>query len=411
MSTITVPKLASGYTPCMSYIDNTTASAPKFICDIPRNNCEPTPSLGLNGNFPLPLQINKYLSPLPVSPKVSSPSVNPTQFDFLTDSLLEFFKLTPDEMISKAMNWLYDIFRSTPENENQMRVNTSPAGPIRMHEKSLYGVYYGSWDNALIQEVTGKTGKRKYDLVIVNPLNITPTQVAELKASYTLVLSYLSIGEDRPLHPDAPWYYDADHDAHPDKNKAWDSYYVNVSNPQWHQALRNGNKDWKGYEYSINTLGCDGLFLDTLDTVSPAIWGGKYAGELGAMINLIAEIRFNFPHKYLIANRGLFYLNPFDPTSNPNGLKEITPTMREQFIASINGNMFENYSQETPNERRLWSNILNNNHDKLTLLSLDYPPTDINIVCETKNKNKWLSHFSQRSLATFVHEVRDRCPD
>lgn len=116
-------------------------------------------------------------------------------------------------------------------------------------------------------------------------------------------------GEDDQLHTSAAsggvagpggfasWYYDADGDGHVDQNGTWGSYFANVADPAWRAALRtyrnDGTEGW--YEYLIHTLGCDGLFLDTVDTVAPAAWSGPYSGEITAMIDLIAEIRAALP--------------------------------------------------------------------------------------------------------------------
>lgn len=295
---------------------------------------------------------------------------------------------------------------------------------------SLYGVYYGDWDDNLINEVTGVTGKTKYDLVIVHPhTNITPSQVSRLKSAGTKVYCYLSVGEDDVLHTkamtggisgpepgEASWYYDANGDKLADVNGDWGSYYVNVSNSYWHKALRTytntGDQQWYGYNYSINTLGCNGLFLDTVGTVAPAEWGGKYSAQLGDMVNLIAEIRANIPSdRGLIINGGLFYFDPYDATTNPWGLRETTKAMKDKVRSLISGLLFENFMDEW--HRDDWAVKLNveaAKSDGFTIFTLDYQPIDALTVCENTNDlYGWLPYVSQYSLDTFVHDVRDQC--
>lgn len=305
------------------------------------------------------------------------------------------------------------------------------AGPIAgLTAQSLYGVYYGDWDDALVKEVTGKTGQRRYDLLIVHPdTNITPAHVSTLQAAGITVLCYLTVGEDDTLHTAAAsdgrsgpaagyasWYYDADQDGRPDQNPDWGSYYTNPADPHWRAALRTyrntGEQHWYGVDYMLTTLRCDGLFLDTIGTVRPAAWGGRYAAQLNAMLDLIAELRAQLgPARLLVINRGLFYFDPYDATTNPHGLQEITPAMRDRLRGLINGLLYEEFLHEE--HREAWAARLNaeaTKPDGFTVFALDYQPLDTPATCTTVRALGWLPHISTTALDTFAHVVRDQCP-
>lgn len=315
---------------------------------------------------------------------------------------------------------------------------TSADGPIpRLSATSLFGVYYGDWTEALIDEVTGATGKPRYDLVIAHPnTNLTRDYVATLQAGGVQVFCYLSIGEDDTLHTSAAsggivgpggwasWYYDANHDGQPDQNGIWDSYYANVADPAWREALRTyrneGPQGWYGYDYLLQTLGCDGLFLDTIDTVTPAAWGGAYSAELPAMIDLIAEIRAHLPTgRSLLINRGLFYFDPYEASTNPDGLQEITPTMRDQVRQLVHGVHYENFMEESPEDRADWGTRVTaeaGKPDGFTVLSLDYVADpnaatgEVPTICAaTRGAYGWLPHVSTVDLQSLSHAVRDQC--
>ncbi|MBI4237148.1 MAG: endo alpha-1,4 polygalactosaminidase [Deltaproteobacteria bacterium] len=278
--------------------------------------------------------------------------------------------------------------------------------------------------------MTGKTSRRRYDLLIVHPdTNLTPTHVATLQAAGITVLCYLTVGEDDTLHTAAAsdgrsgpadgyasWYYDADQNGRPDQNPDWGSYYTNASDPAWRAALRSyrnsGDQHWYGTDYLLNTLHCDGLFLDTIGTVRPAAWGGRYSAGLGAMLDLIAELRTQLgPNRLLVINRGLFYFDPYDAAANPNGLQEITPAMRDRLRGLINGLLYEEFMQEE--HRDQWAARLNaeaQQPDGFTVFALDYLPRDAASTCATERALGWLPHLSTPALDTFTHVVREECP-
>lgn len=365
------------------------------------------------------------------SPGVAAPSESETE----SESATEDAPASAGEQPSAADQTGVDEGAPSPPPP----VPVPADGPIPgLSATSLYGVHYGDWTDALIQDVIGATGAPAYHAVIAHPnTNLTPARVAALQAGGVQVFCYLSIGEDDHLHTNAAsggvagpagyasWYYDADGDGQVDQNGIWGSYFANVADPAWRAALRTyrneGTEGWYGYDYLIHTLGCDGLFLDTVDTVSPAAWGGPYSGEITAMIDLLAEVRAYLPtDRYLIINRGLFYFDPYDAMQNPEGLTEVTVAMQDRVRQLVHGVMYENFMDDALAEREYWGTRLDAQGDQpdgFTIFSLDYvanPATastaQLQAICAaTRGTYGWLPYVSTVDLQTFYHAVRAHC--
>jgi hypothetical protein len=214
-------------------------------------------------------------------------------------------------------------------------------GPIPgIDENTPYCFFYGKWDDGVIEEVI----QQGFKLVILHPggngvLNpgtnevlITPEQVARLKQEGIITIGYIPIGEDYvgdregdgtgPVYSDeencqlvyqnqgvASWYLDeAPRDGAPDINTDWNSYFVNAGDPNWPEFIRTATIESDGFagtEYILDTLGCDGLFLDTLETATPYN-GGKYFYTWRGMFDLVESLSNDYPGKYMVGNRPLF---------------------------------------------------------------------------------------------------------
>jgi len=272
------------------------------------------------------------------------------------------------------------------------------AGPIPgLNSSSDYLCYYGSWDAQKVIKA------QAFDLVILDSHGITREQVQAIRSGMdgilgtdddVIVVAYISIGEDNqgnhtgngkgPVYWDsqskkivftnrglASWYLDdADHNGKPDQNGTWGSYYVNAGDSLWQEFVKTMPG---GADYIINVLGCDGLFLDTIDTASP--WTA-YSWTSQGMSAFIARLRQWYPDKILVANRGLFYFNP--------DLKDYAYTIRP----FVNAVMFEGYylDWDWSNHRGKISPYFNSNKydwapkinaeaskpDGFTVLCLDY---------------------------------------
>ena len=239
-----------------------------------------------------------------------------------------------------------------------------------------YVVYYGPWNDELIQRSHG------VKWVIAHPgprfNNISKEQVQAIKVGAdgrrgtkddVKVLLYVSIGETNqitrgmriPTLGSGPVWRNADHrlessnlgfspwlvdevkfslddheqviwsedgypetekgrDGLPDENGKWGSYYVRAGDSQWHSHLKRTMTQLLG-------LGCDGFFLDTVDTASP--WG-HYGWMQEEMKDLILNLRSDFPRQTLVMNRGLFLFDQWG----------------KELRNAVDGVMFESYVSE-----------------------------------------------------------------
>lgn len=192
-------------------------------------------------------------------------------------------------------------------------------------------VYYNHWpktDDKFYQDM----GKR-YRLIILNTDDLdlpdssenTPENVVEyrkrrirmLRDAGALVFAYLSIGEENidnssaatgdrlgPCGSDYPAscrhngvasYYIDDGNGQPAMNsgEGFKSLYVNAGNRAWRAIMQERAR-------KIMALGCDGLFLDTLDTVGTFKWTSR------GMIELLKDLNATTPN--IIVNRGIVLL-------------------------------------------------------------------------------------------------------
>ena len=111
----------------------------------------------------------------------------------------------------------------------------------------------------------------------------------------------------------------------PDFNTNFKAAFVNPGHPEWFKALLDMKLQTDKVS-GINELlwgdsrqgyGCDGLFLDTLDTAAPNSFTNASSSNQGqfewvepGMKQLIENIRQAYPNQFLLANRGLFFYNP-----------------------------------------------------------------------------------------------------
>lgn len=254
-----------------------------------------------------------------------------------------------------------------------------------------YLIYYGNWTAAQVDYA-----RTNFHLVILHPAsNITSNQIATIKrgkddlagtADDVLVLAYLSIGEDdrvgAPFVGDrmgprvdprgsesdplssitnalgqpsaggtnyASYYLNAQaqQTGKPDENSSFGSYYVNAGAPAWWTVLQTMTKATSGQSGLAeilttnigNALNCDGLFLDTVDTAAPDAWGTAYEWTAPGMQRLIGQIHTNYPTKWLMANRGLFFFDPNLKTFAYNDRPFVDMVMFESYYSDSSTNV------------------------------------------------------------------------
>ncbi len=258
-------------------------------------------------------------------------------------------------------------------------------GPVPGFNTSTpYLIHYGNWDTTLVNQA-----RTNYKLVILHPSasNITPANILTIRrgpdntigtSDDVKVLAYISVGEDdrpgapfegdgtgpridprgsysapltdgiNPLGNPSPVgtgyasYYldDNNYDGAPDQNSVFGGFYVNPGDPAWYEILKTKTKavdERAGIQELLSTTygagyGCDGLFMDTLDTPAPNSFGAtQFEWTSKAYRDLVKHISDDNPTKLLLANRGVFFYNP--------NLKPYAYTLRPY----INLLMFESY--------------------------------------------------------------------
>lgn len=288
-----------------------------------------------------------------------------------------------------------------------------------------YLVYYGSWDEDKLFRAMD------FNVVILEPSNITAAQVAELRKGHdgisgtdddVLVFGYLSIGEDNsgtrtgngmgPCYYNldsakvvyehkgvASWYVDdSDKNGAPDENSTWGSYYVNAGDSLWWAHLKTFSS---GADYTLTVLNCDGLFLDTIDSASP--WSSwPYCWTVVGMSDLVAWLRATYPTKYLFGNRGLFYFNPSYTTAYAHTIRP--------YVDAI---MYESYYLD--DSRAQWASLVQieaKKSDGFKVVALDYATaTDTATIkaqmAEVASLN-WADYISSSSLDEIRYDVFHR---
>jgi hypothetical protein len=134
----------------------------------------------------------------------------------------------------------------------------------------------------------------------------------------------------------ASWYLDDDSrnnggaaDGLPDFNTAWGCAFVNPGDPAWFRALDamclDGPSGHAGFAEILTRtagrgLGCDGVFLDALDTCAPNSFTGagdavrtEFEWTAPGMNGIIARIRTAYPGRLILQNRALFFFDPRFP--------------------------------------------------------------------------------------------------
>lgn len=125
----------------------------------------------------------------------------------------------------------------------------------------------------------------------------------------------------------ASWYLDDNNlDGKPDWNPNFDVAYVNAGDPKWFDVVNNMAIDGKdGYaglkeiltEDFGRSLGCDGVFLDTVETCAPNsftddtnIDKAKFEWTAPGFYEFIKRLHETYPDKLILQNRAFFFFDP-----------------------------------------------------------------------------------------------------
>lgn len=117
-------------------------------------------------------------------------------------------------------------------------------------------------------------------------------------------------------------------DGLPDRNGTWHGAFTNVGDPAWFAVLEDmtyqvdhaaGLREVLTTTYGRG-LGCDGVFLDTVDTAAPNSWTTsastnetKFEWTAPGYATFLQRLRAAHPDIVVVQNRGLFFFNPWNP--------------------------------------------------------------------------------------------------
>ena len=168
--------------------------------------------------------------------------------------------------------------------------------PVPWDDVTSFICYYGEFNENM----------GLFDVAILESNNFMEHQVNWLKTHKTYTIAYISVGEDSSLQvgdglgPGGYASYYIDRDGEPAKNNNWNSFFVNAGSPLWQEVIikRAGE---------ILAMGCDGLFMDTIDTAQ------AFPSTREGMASLIKALKEAYPDAKLVANRGMFMLEDFAP--------------------------------------------------------------------------------------------------
>lgn len=294
-------------------------------------------------------------------------------------------------------------------------------------------IYYGTLDDTVIESAV------KYDIAILHPKSgeLTREQVARIQAGGTLVLGYLSAGEDlrtagmtaEEMPADARFtgdgtgpridprdegdetldhvdvrgnpspggagyasYYldDNDRDGRPDRNPVFGCAYTNIGDPAWFDVLNDmtmdgadgvpGMREILTEEYGRG-LGCNGLFLDTIDTCAPNCYTTddnpsrtRFEWTAAGVKDFMARIKEIYPDKLICQNRGLFFYNPLLPHYQFTPRTSVDYLFFESYRLDSNPNQLYHANYFADNKHSMAPKIMAEaaRPDGFTVLSLGY---------------------------------------
>lgn len=108
----------------------------------------------------------------------------------------------------------------------------------------------------------------------------------------------------------------------PDYNLNFGAFFVNVGDRLWYETLRDQTRALDGLFgmdelLSADDLACDGLFLDTIDTMGPntytdagATVPSEYEWTAPGLLYFIQNLRRDYADLTIVQNRGLFFFDP-----------------------------------------------------------------------------------------------------
>jgi hypothetical protein len=118
-------------------------------------------------------------------------------------------------------------------------------------------------------------------------------------------------------------------DGIPDRNSVFGALFVNAGDPRWFDLVDGmtvdgpdglpGLRELLSRDYGRG-FGCDGVFLDTIDTASPNSFTdssapnpSKFEWTAPGLSSFVSRVTTSYPGRLVALNRGLFYFDPDHP--------------------------------------------------------------------------------------------------
>jgi hypothetical protein len=149
-------------------------------------------------------------------------------------------------------------------------------------------------------------------------------------------------------------------DGIPDRNQVFNAFFVNAGDPNWFPVVdamtldggdgQSGLREAMTLDYGRG-LGCDGVFLDTLDTAAPNQYTdansfnqSEFEWTAPGFSDFVRRVRAAYPSKLIVQNRGLFFLDPRHPQYQFSTRAWIDYLFFESFrLDSTTGHQFDPY--------------------------------------------------------------------
>jgi uncharacterized protein (TIGR01370 family) len=236
-----------------------------------------------------------------------------------------------------------------------------------------------------------------YDVVVFDS-SAHPT-LRPLQNRGKTLLGYLSIGEAEDYRDDFQTIKKMG--VLLNENKDWPGhYYVDIRNPEWTKYL---------VEVKIPQIlfqRFDGIMFDTLDSplYLEELYPQKYAGMREAAVNLIKEIRMQYPQIKLMLNRGMDVM--------PEAAPQLDYFLLETTMADINfeKKTYKWFPESVYAEVAVEGKAAQEANPDLQVVTLDYwKPEDkdgLRKIYKTQRENGFIPYVATVDLMSVIEEPK-----
>ena len=273
------------------------------------------------GNLKVPniyaFPINTSLKPIRITHSDSNEDGAPTFSP--NNKFIAFESHSGQDENSPSEIWIISADKlNSPINSS---ISTSTIPQEKLAQVKTYANTYIEYSKEDIEKL------KKFDIVMVEPYNLTAKQVAELKGTGTIIIAYISVGEadDERRYwetwkpTDIAYQIDSIPRTKTDQNDnmfigedpGWPgSYFVDASNQKWQNIILNEELP---YILALGDSKYDGIVMDLIDVVDEYEGKPKEEEMRQGMVDLIRQIKQKYPDLIVIPNRGFGIINEMSP--------------------------------------------------------------------------------------------------